>query len=182
MTGRSRLAAAAALMLASTAGCITSSGSLRAGAQPEFAEVLSQARGAVAAGRYGDADRLLAQFSVRYPGSEQAAETEYWRAVFQLDPANRDGSITTALQDLDQYLSGSPTLPHYDEASILRRLGAQLQTATRLATTSVTTQTTTRSVTPDARDEELQKLRDQLAKANEELERIKKRLAPPTRP
>ncbi len=180
MTTRVRLAGA--LMLACVAGCITSTGSVRAGARPEFREVLSQARAAASAGRYADADRLLAQFSVRYPGSEQAAETEYWRAVFQLDPANRDGSVTTALQDLDQYLSGSPKLPHYDEASMLRRLGAQLQTATRLATTSVTTQTTTRSVTTDSRDEEMQKLKDQLAKANEELDRIKKRLAAPTRP
>ena len=148
--------------------------------------MLAQARQEAAAGQYTDADRLLAEYSVRYPGSPQALETTYWRALIQLDPANQNGSVTTGLADLDQYLAGSQTVTHYDEASTLRRIAAQLQSATRLATTTVTTQTTqTHTVaTPDdkARDAEIQRLKDALAKANDELDRIKRRLTTPTRP
>ncbi len=150
----------------------------------EYTGVLVAAREATLAGRYQEADRLLSQFSARYPGTNEATEVLYWRSLLQMDPANREGSMTTGIAELDQYLQGSTSLRHYAEAAMLRRLAAQYVTAARLAAASVTTPTAGRTAIGDdrARDDEIQHLKDQLLKANEELDRIKRRLTTPTRP
>lgn len=184
---RARAFVVALALAVGAGGCITRPAFMQPAPAREFAAVLAGARAASAAGRYADADRSLADFSARYPGSPQAVETRFWRALIQLDPANQNASLASALSDLDQYVAASPRGVHYDEALTLRRVAFELQTATRLASTTVTTETSqTARATPapedKARDAEIQRLRDSLARANDELERIKRRLVTPTRP
>ena len=140
------------------------------------------AQQAAIGGRYDEADSILVQYIDTHQGTREASDALFWRAMFALDPANRSTSITAAIADLDRYLDGPPTLPHWREAATLRRVAAQLETATRLAAAAAQTQTSaTRVVTVDdhSKDDELTRLRTELAKANEELDRIKKRLAKP---
>lgn len=133
-------------------------------------------------GRYDAADSILVEFIDEHPGTAESADALFWRAMYSLDPANRSASTATAIAELDRYLEGAPTLPHWREATTLRRVAAQLETATRLAAAAVQTQTSaTRLAAADdhAKDDELTRLRAELAKANEELDRIKKRLVKP---
>lgn len=187
MTARARSLALLAALTAGLGGCIARPPFLQPAPQREFTSVLADARQAAAAGRYADADRELAAFAARYPDSQEAAETRFWRALLQLDPANQNASLTAALTDLDRYIAANPTGAHFDEALTLRRVAFELQTATRLATTTVVTETSQGArpgAAPDekARDAEIQRLRDSLARANDELQRIKRRLVTPTRP
>jgi hypothetical protein len=127
------------------------------------------------------------------PMAPAGADSLYWKAVNHLDAANQRGSLDTAVLALDAYLAGGTTQPHRQEALVLRQLArdsrqlARVEGLLRLARTDSTPQ---RSNTGEAelrrRDEEsvkeIQRLKEELAKANEELERIRKRLAAPKPP
>lgn len=148
----------------------------------QWATAYDDAQQAVIGGRYDAADSILAQYIDAHPGTPEASDALFWRALFSLDPGNRSASTATAIAELDRYLDGPPTLPHWREAATLRRVAAQLETSTRLAAAAAQTQTSaSRVVTVDdhAKDDELNRLRTELAKANEELDRIKKRLVKP---
>lgn len=130
----------------------------------------------IGAGRYGVADKLLGEFATRYPASGEAVEAMYWRALYKLDPANQTGSAHDAAVLLDGYLA-APSAPRRAEAAMLRRVAAALELRQ--------TATTTLAVPPkadQATTDEVARLKDELAKANAELERIKRRLAQPTKP
>jgi hypothetical protein len=148
----------------------------------EWVRVLDASNQAALAGRYADADSILTTFSHNYDGSREALEADYWRAVFMLDPANRNASLEAGIASLDKYLSASPPPPHRREATTLRRLASQFETVSKLAAANTTTPTSApRTVIVDdhSKDDEIARLKAELAKANEELERIKKRLATP---
>ncbi len=125
------------------------------------------------AGRYGVADKLLAEFATKYPASPEAVDAMYWRALYKLDPANQTGSPHDAAALLDGYLA-TPNAPRRTEAALLRRVAAALEV--RQAAAAVPPKT------DQATTDELTRLKDELAKANAELERIKRRLAQPTKP
>jgi len=127
-------------------------------------------------GRLPAADRALVAFVTRFPGSAEATEVPYWRAVIKLDPAN-PASSHEALVLLDAYLADTTFRVHRLEATTLRRLQAALEARTA----ALAVQAATPVVRPEdkARDEENQRLRDELAKANAELTRIKRRLTRP---
>ncbi len=122
----------------------------------------------------------------------QASESLYWSAVSQLDAANRQGSLDSALALLDSYLATALPQEHRAEALVLRQLARDAQQLARVqaalargtyAETKPSTDTRPQTETKGVvRDEELvkevQRLKEELAKANEELERIRKRLAP----
>ena len=92
---------------------------------------------------------------------------------------------------LDAYLADPRPHDHAIEAITLRRVAAQLDAANRLAASAsnaaheVATNSPTRAATgseaktADANADEIKRLKDELAKANAELERIKRRLAQP---
>jgi hypothetical protein len=126
--------------------------------------------------RTAAAEKALADFAERYPGSPEAAEVTYWRAVLKLDPANA-ASIRESMAMLEAYLANAPAGTHRVEAETLRRLGLALeQRNTALAAIPPAV-----APRPDdkARDEEVQKLRDELAAANAELDRIRRRVSRP---
>ena len=152
-------------------------------------------------GEFGAADSALTGFAARYPGSEEALESAYWRAVYKLDPSNRDLSLETAIASLDTYLADTRPHQHTSEARTLRRIAGELDRLNRLAGNALAQQIKDVSAAPAARaaneprtdapkpaadsaaQDEIKRLREELAKANAELERIRRRLAqPPGKP
>ncbi len=145
----------------------------------EGVTTMAQAAQEVGAGRYGVADRLLTDYSARYPSTSEAADALYWRALYRLDPANPNASPREAVQLLDSYIATNSGT-HKSDAQALRRVASALEAR---ATASANSTTTSRIEAPKSedksKDEELQRVREELAKANAELERIKRRLAQP---
>ena len=169
------------VLAAALAACTPPSPLSRIRPSGQWALAFDGAQQAAIAGRYADADSILVQYIDAHPDTPEASDALFWRAMFALDPANRSSSITAAIAELDRYLDGPTTLPHWREAATLRRVAAQLETSTRLAAAAAQTQTSAARVVVDdhSKDDELNRLRTELAKANEELDRIKKRLAKP---
>ncbi len=152
------------------------------GAEPasrgEWSATLVQASSEASSGRYAVADRVLAEYTTRNPASPDAAEAMYWRALYKLDPANQGASTREAITMLDSYL-GASGAPHRAEALALRRIAVAMESRAVPAVGAVVTPPKT-DVAPDkAKDDEIQRLKDELARANAELERIKRRLAQP---
>ena len=168
----------------------------------DWGATLATARADAAAGRFPSADSVLASFDGNYAGSPQAIETRYWRAVFDLDPANTGASAGAALSLLDAYIADSRARAHVDEAHTLRGVAVEMDSLRRytaaigdaLQSTSSANATsqarvsesrgevTTASAKAETEADEIRRLKDELAKANEELDRIKKRLAAPGKP
>jgi hypothetical protein len=98
------------------------------------------------------------------------------RAVLKLDPGNAE-SVRESMTLLESYLAGAPAGTHRVEAGALHRLGLALEQ--RSAVVAATPPAPTVRPEDKARDEEILRLRDELAKANAELERIRRRLARP---
>jgi hypothetical protein len=119
------------------------------------------------------------------------ADTLYWKAIYHLDAANRQGSLDSAVAYLDAYIAAGLAQPRRREAVVLRqltrdsrqlaRVQGALQQQTRTDTTARTADQDTRRRDEEAL-KEIQRLKEELAKANEELERIRKRLAAPKPP
>ena len=147
-------------------------------ARNEGQAMILQASQEASAGRYAVADRILADYAARYPASPDVADAMYWRALYKLDPANQSAAPRDALVLLDGYLSTN-SAGHRTEAQTLRRVAAALEARAAAATTAAQLKVETPKVEDKAKDEELQRVKDELAKANAELERIKKRLAQP---
>lgn len=164
-------------------------------AQTDFERALYYARENVDAGNYWAADRLLDEFARTHPDTRESREIAFWKAAYQVDPANDRGSLAGGIAALDAYLAAADTTGWYrNEATLLRRTAFVAQgvagntpASVDTSQTSVTTRTDTVVVVRRSRDEEIVALRDQLAKTREELskvsaelDRIKKRLANPS--
>ena len=100
----------------------------------------------------------------------------------RLESAASRRSVTAAPREalalLDTYLS-STAGSHRTEAQTLRRVAAALETRAAAATVAAQLKPEPPKVEDKAKDEELQRVKDELAKANAELERIRRRLAQP---
>lgn len=144
----------------------------------EFAGAIEAARLRVDAGDYPGADRILADYSLKHQGSAEAREISFWRAMYLVDPANRTASIAQGIRALDIYLATDGAIWYRPQAEVLRRTALVIQ---QVRQAQMPRQLQGRDTVFISREEELAALRDQLAKANAELERIKKRLADPGR-
>jgi hypothetical protein len=149
---------------------------------------LRQAEREASASRFGMADRLLSDFADTHANLPEAVETSYWRAVFKLDPANQTASPRDAIALLDAYLASGTFVAHPASAASLRRGALALSRVATVAAAPAAAPASPAGRTdarPDARaddksrDDEVQRLKEELAKANAELERIKKRLSQP---
>ena len=145
-------------------------------AASEWAMVYTRATAEARESRITAAEKALADFAQQYPGSPEAAEVPYWRAVLKLDPANPAG-IRESIALLETYLSTVPTGVHRVEAETLRRLGLALEQ--RNAALAAIPPAVVPRPDDKAREEELQRLRDELAAANAELDRIRRRVSRP---
>jgi hypothetical protein len=152
-------------------------------AQAAWATASVKAAAEVQAGRYGVADLVLADFTAQYPRTTEAAAANYWRALYKADPANQSASARDATILLDSTLALPLDSAQRANAQTLRRITAAMQRAAALnaSASSSTNADGSSNARPDAnsRDDEVQRLRAELAKANAELERIKKRVAQP---
>jgi hypothetical protein len=123
-------------------------------------------------------------------------EILYLGAVAHLDPANPRGSLDSAITYLESYLA-TPTPIHRGEAAALLRLARDSQRLIRVeaalhlsrAAAPDTKSGETKAARPEGEPKvhedaakEIERLKEELAKANAELERIRKRLAAPRPP
>ena len=144
----------------------------------EFAGAIEAARLKVDAGDYTSADRILADYSLKHPGTPETREVAFWRAMYLVDPANRSASIAQGIRALDIYLATDGAIWYRPQAEVLRRTALVIQ---QVRQAQIPKQVVGRDTVFISREEEVAALRDQLAKANAELDRIKKRLANPGR-
>jgi hypothetical protein len=147
-----------------------------ASAESEWPAVYTQAMTNARESKVDDADRALAEFAQHYPGSPEAIEVPYWRALIKLDPSNPT-AMRESLAAMETYLANAPAGLHRMEAAIIRRLGVTLE-ARNAALAAVPPAAVVRTE-DKLHEEELMRLRDELAKANAELARIRRRLARP---
>jgi hypothetical protein len=158
--------------------CATGRGPAAPTPAVEFAAVIEQARLKVEAGDYPAADRILSDYALRHQGTQEAREVSFWRAMYIVDPANRTASVEQGIKALEIYLSSEGAIWYRPQAEVLRREALVLQSVRQAP---VPKQVNGRDTVFISREEETAALRDQLAKANAELDRIKKRLANPGR-
>ncbi|HEX2781386.1 MAG TPA: hypothetical protein VHM30_17925 [Gemmatimonadaceae bacterium] len=163
-----------ALLALVGAACVRRPHFLLPEAQRSWPATYLSAQGAADRGAYDDADKVLADFAKGHPNTAQAAEAGYWRAVYKLDPGNKAANTRDAIVGLDAYLA-STNIDHRGEATTLRRLATQLMSLDR----ALAQKPDEPPVAAKSRDEEVQKLRDELQATKDELERIKRRLAAP---
>jgi hypothetical protein len=143
-----------------------------------LASVLTAAERRVEAGDYSGADRILADYSLKAKGDEDAAEVAFFRALYMVDPNNRNASMAEGIRALDIYLTTSKAKRYRIEALVLKRTA---QAVVALRASQQSPRIAGRDTVFVNREDEIAALKDQLAKANAELERIKKRLANPSR-
>jgi hypothetical protein len=160
-------------------------------ADNEWPRTLAAAQDQAGRAEFEAADSLLGRFAREHAGSHGALEAEFWQGVFRLDPSNRTGSMSSGLAALDAYLADPRPHDHASEALTLRRVAAQLDAANRLAASATiaaheatapnrsTAESRPDQRSADASADEIKRLKEELAKANAELERIKRRLAQP---
>ena len=144
----------------------------------EFAGAIESARQKVDSGDYPGADRVLADYALLHQGKAEAREIAFWRAMYIVDPANKTGSIAQGIKALDIYLASLGPIWYRPQAEVLRRTALVIQQSKQ---GQLARQINGRDTVAMSREEEVAALRDQLAKATAELERIKKRLANPGR-
>ena len=143
-----------------------------------FLSAVAAADKRVDGGDYSGADRILADFALKARGTPEGTEIAFWRALYMVDPKNGTASMAEGVRALDIYL-GTPGATQYrSEALVLKRTA---QTVLALRTAQAAPRVTGRDTVFVTREDEIIALKDQLAKANAELERIKKRLANPSR-
>jgi len=172
-----RVVVACALLLA---GCArSSSGSAKPPSPAEaFTNAIATANRRAEAGDYAGADRILADFALRAKGTDEATETAFWRALYMVDPSNKTASIPEGLRAIDIYLATPGAKLYVAQALVVKRTAQSVQA---LKKAQVTPKISGRDTVYVTREEEIAALKDQLARANAELERIKKRLANPER-
>lgn len=168
-------------LIAAAALISACSGGGRAGNAPApvdgFVAAVSAADRRVEAGDYAGADRILADYALKNKGTENGMEIAFFRALFMVDPNNKNASMAEGVRALEIYLNTSSVKRYRAEALVLKR------TAQSVLALRATAAQPARSAKSDtvfvSREAEIAELKDQLAKANAELDRIKKRLANP---
>ena len=145
-------------------------------ASEQLIDAVTRARFAAASGQHNEADIILAQFIDAHASTPEAREAAYWRAVLLLDAAASQADREAARRHLEAYLADTAARAHELEARLLREFLLAVD-STSQATDSLTTAARQAAA---AREEELKKeiqtLKEQLDKTNDELNRIKRRL------
>ncbi|MEJ7759918.1 MAG: hypothetical protein WKF55_10070 [Gemmatimonadaceae bacterium] len=165
-----------------TAGaCSPARGSQAPSPASSYATTLASAQRRADSGDYAGADRILADYALKAKNKADAHEISFWRALHMVDPANKTASMTEGIRALDIYLSTPGAVAYRPQALVLKRSAMTVQAMRQAVLATPRVVNNGRDTVFVTRDEDTAALRDQLAKANAELERIKKRLANPSR-
>ncbi len=143
-----------------------------------FATAVDNAAKRVEALDYVGADRILSDFALAAQGTPDAQEISFWRALYLVDPANKTASVNEGLKAIDIYLSTPGTTRYRSQAEVVKRTALTMQS---LHAAQQIPKVVGRDTVFVTREDDVTALKDQLAKANAELDRIKKRLANPSR-
>lgn len=184
------------LLVATLVGCAQPPRFLQPVPLRNFRSALHEARIAADSGRWATADRILADYARRYPDTDEAHESLYWRALFRLSPANDTTAQRQAIPALEAYIGGEDAefrtearvlLDVARTAEVLRREAAEkeqeiaeIRTALGRAQERRATSDAEPSAPPSpdrGLAQEVERLKSELARANQELERIRRRLA-----
>jgi hypothetical protein len=179
-------------------GCAHLAPGGRTPAELQWPVTLLTAKHAAAGERYQSADQVLLEFSHRYAGTPQAHEVTYWRAMVALhSAAQRPAALDTASALLEAYMAAGPSAPQYLEAAAAKLLIEQAaakeaelaqvrralsQARTEVARERPAAQPGREPARQERQDQrnlagEVEALRAELNRANQELERIRRRLA-----
>lgn len=139
--------------------------------EPPWVATSAAARAALDAGRFAAADSILAAFERAEPDSPDVSESAFWRVLVRADPRNPAFSPADARAAIEAYLA-NPNARRRPEASVMLHM-LSLSDSLRAGQAAQRSAAEARDRT---RDEELQRLRDDLQRAQAELERIKRRL------
>ena len=157
----------------------------------DWITAFSEAQRAVEDRRFDQADAVLSDFMKLRKGTPEAREAVYWRAVYILDPRNRESSPRDAISYLDDYLADPPLPANASQARAMRGMAATVDSLDQ-AVQEAQQRPARESGEPsrpapdtgreDELEKEIERLKEQLEKANAELDRIKKRLTAPRPP
>jgi hypothetical protein len=128
----------------------------------------------VESGDYAGADRVLSEFALTHKGTVEANEIAFWRALYMVDPSNKNASVAEGLRAMNIYLANPSSKMYRPQAEAIKRVATLTQS---LRAQQAQTKVVGRDTVYVTREDEIAGLKDQLAKANAELDRIKKRLA-----
>lgn len=142
----------------------------------QFLDVTTRARVAAAAGQRDDADGILARFVEAHPGTPEAREASYLRAILRLESAATRADRDEARRTLDTYLADTAITAHMSEARILRHLLNVVDSTSQATDSANTAARQAAAAREEALRKEIQTLKEELVKTNEELTRIKRRL------
>lgn len=149
---------------------------------------LAQVDVEVAAGRYVTADRLLLDFQQQHPGSREIPDATVRRALYMLDPLNTAASPADARALLDSLLAGPVEGTRRNDALVLKRVSTALEARAVAVRPAAPSGGAPGAAAPagalsaseaKAKDDEIAKLKDDLARTTAELERIRRRIATP---
>jgi hypothetical protein len=146
-----------------------------------FAAAIENAARRVEAQDYLGADRILSDFALSSKGSAEAQEISFWRALYMVDPNNKTASIADGIRAMDIYLATPGNKWYRTQAQVVRRTAMAVQSLRTAQAAAPPPKIVGRDTVFVNREDEIAGLKDQLAKANAELDRIKKRLANPSR-
>ena len=175
---RKTIAVASLLVFAACSSSQPKPGTPPVPASDAYLSALTAADKRVDQGDYSGADRILSDFSLKARGTPEGTEVAFWRALYMVDPKNPISSMAEGVRALDIYLTTEGAKNYRTQALILKRTA---QTVLALRTAQANARVSGRDTVYVTREDEIIALKDQLAKANAELERIKKRLANPSR-
>ena len=139
--------------------------------EPPWVATAAAARAAMDRGQFAAADSILAAFERAEPDSPDSSESAFWRVMVRADPRNPAFSPADARAAIEGYLA-NPGSRRRTEASVMLHMLA-LSDSLRVAQA---TQRSAAEARDRAREDEMQKLRDDLQRAQAELDRIKRRL------
>jgi hypothetical protein len=142
--------------------------------EPPWARTAAAVQAAVDSGQFSTADSILAAFELVERDSPDASESAFWRAMLRADPRNPAFEPAEARRSIEAYLA-APNPRRRTEAGVMLRM---LELSDSLRTAQVA-QRSAAEARDRARDEEVQKLRDDLQRTQAELDRIKRRLGSP---
>jgi hypothetical protein len=137
---------------------------------------VTRARIAAASGQRDEANAILGRFIETNPSTPEAREASYWRAILRLEAASSRADREEAKRDLDVYLADTAMTAHLSEARILRQLLTVVDSTSQATDSANTAARQAAAAREEERKKEMQSLKEQLDKTNEELTRIKRRL------